>query len=368
MTIYDAAMAIVVVLGMVRGAWRGFTWQMASITSLILGYTAAHSMSGQVASYLPGEPEVQRMAAMAVIYVAVSAGIFGIAWMIRGTLRKLKFEAYDRHLGTLLGGLEAVGVGMLATMFVVSLAPTTRQPIFSSPTGRVVGTVMNNLGPVLPVEIRKVLAPHWDGKFSTDEAVAEHDAGASQHGAGDPAATAADLAASTLPAPHEAPSGTGSDLPALPALEAVPGAEAAHRARGSADTNVLPALDGPGDESASPSSTVGGVLRQGRQEIEQAVAQSLDTDPNQKATSLRQLVNKDKQRIKGAVQDLKKTKQKLPSQVKDRLSKGQSEVEQALSDSISRSQQQVEKAIHDSIDQQLERLGGLEAAPPKGQK
>lgn len=368
MTIYDAAMAIVVALGMVRGAWRGFTWQVASITSLVLGYTTAHSMSGRVASYLPGEPEVQRMLAMAVIYVAVSGGIFGIAWMIRGTLRKLKFEAYDRHLGTLLGGLEAVGVGMLATMFVVSLAPKTRQPIFSSPTGRVVGTVMNNLGPVLPVEIRKVLAPHWDGKFSTDDAVAENDAVASQHEAGDPGAAGAELAASTLPAPHEAPAGTESDFPALPALEAVPGGESVHRAHGSADSSVLPALDGPRGASASPSSTVSGVLRQGRQEIEQAVAESLDTDPNQKATSLRQLVNKDKQRIKGAVQDLKSTKQKLPSQVKDRLSNGQREVGQAISDSIGRSQQQVEKALNDSIDQQLERLGGLEAVPPKGQK
>ena len=173
MTTYDAAMVIVVVLGMVRGAWRGFTWQMASITSLVLGYTAAHTMSARIASYLPGEPEVQRMLAMSVLYIAVSGGIFGIAWMIRGTLRKLKFEAFDRHLGMLLGGLEGVGVGMLATMFVVSLAPATRQPIFSSTTGRVVGTVMNNLGPVLPGEVRKVLAPHWDGSFS--EAVAAHD-------------------------------------------------------------------------------------------------------------------------------------------------------------------------------------------------
>ena len=168
MTIYDAAMAIVVVLGMVRGAWRGFTWQMASIASLVLGYTAAHSGSARFASYLPGEPEVQRVLAMAVVYIAVSGGIFALAWMIRGTLRKLKFEAYDRHLGTLLGGIEGVGVGMLATMFLVSLAPATRQPIFSSPTGRVVGTVMSNLGPVLPAEVRKVLAPHWDGNGSPD--------------------------------------------------------------------------------------------------------------------------------------------------------------------------------------------------------
>lgn len=98
------------------------------------------------------------------------------------------------------------------------------------------------------------------------------------------------------------------------------------------------------------------------------MADSLDTDPAQKATSLRQLVSKDKQRLKGAVQDLKNTRQKLPSQVKDRLSKGQHEIEQAIADSIGQSQQQVEKTINDTIDKQLEHLGGLEAAPPKGQK
>ena len=368
MTIYDAAMAIVVVLGMVRGAWRGFTWQVASITSLILGYATAHSMSGQVASYLPGAPEVQRMLAMAVIYVAVSGGIFGIAWMIRGTLRKLKLEAYDRHLGTLLGGFEAVGVGMLATMFVVSVAPKTREPIFASPTGRVVGTVMNNLGPVLPVEIRKVLAPLWDGRSAADESVAEHDAGPSQPGVDGPAAaTAGELAAAALPAPHEASSSGGPELPALPPLEAVPG-EPIHHARPSADASVLPALDGPGGASPAQPATIGGALRQGRQEIEQAVAETLDASPNQKATNLRQLVNKDRQRIKGVVQDLKTSKQKLPSQVKDKVTKGQQQVEQAISDVISGSRQQVQKTINDTIDQQLERLGGLEAAPPKGQK
>ena len=237
MTTYDAVMVIVVVLGMVRGAWRGFTWQMASITSLVLGYTAAHTMSARIAFYLPGEPEVQRMLAMSVVYIAVSGGIFGIAWMIRGTLRKLKFEAFDRHLGMLLGGLEGVSVGMLATMFVVSLAPATRQPIFSSTTGRVVGTVMNNLGPVLPVEVRKVLAPHWDGSFS--EAVAAHDANEDAIGTDDPAGTSGGIAASSkLPALHEVEADGGPSasavLPALPALVSPAGEDQAlERASGS---------------------------------------------------------------------------------------------------------------------------------------
>ena len=71
----------------------------------------------------------------------------------------MKFEAFDRHLGMILGGLEGALLGMVATLFVVSLAPRTREPIFASPAGTAVNRVMTALGPVLPGEIRDVLSP-----------------------------------------------------------------------------------------------------------------------------------------------------------------------------------------------------------------
>jgi membrane protein required for colicin V production len=352
MTIYDAAMAIVVVAGMVRGAWMGITWQLASIASLVLGYVVSHQASAQFAPYFPGEPEVARTLAMGVIYVVVSAGVYGAARLIRGILHKLKFEAYDRHLGMLLGGGEAVFVGMVLTMFVVSLAPATRQPVFSSPTGKMVGTVMNSVGPVLPEEVRKVLAPIWEGTPSAlaavDGATAEAPAGAktADHGAKpDPADSPA------LPPLHEVPAtshASAPSLPALPPLEAPPGNDR------SVQRASAPSLDG--------------LIEQGRQAVEQAVAGSLDTDPAQKATSLRQLADKDRKRIQNAVgSSLNKGKQ-VGNQVKQRVTKGKQNIEQSISDSISRGQQKVEQAITDSIDEQIRRLGGLESAPQAGPK
>jgi uncharacterized membrane protein required for colicin V production len=161
MTVYDAAMVGVIVAGMVWGAFRGITWQVASILSLVLGYTVSHQLSGQFAPYFPGEPVVARALAMIAIYFVVAGGIFVGAWLIRATLRRLKFEAFDRHLGMVLGGFEGTLVGLVVTLFVVSLAPATRDPIFKSPTGRVVGRVMATLGPVLPEEARSVLGPFW---------------------------------------------------------------------------------------------------------------------------------------------------------------------------------------------------------------
>lgn len=170
MTPYDAAMVGVIVAGMVWGAFRGIVWQVASIASLVLGYSVSHPLSAQVAPYLPGEPVVARGVAMIIVYVIISGGVFLAAWMIRATLSRMRFEAYDRHLGMVLGGMEGALLGLVGTLFVVSLAPGTRDPIFTSPTGRVVGVVMSSLGPVLPEEARSVLAPFWAGSGSSEKA------------------------------------------------------------------------------------------------------------------------------------------------------------------------------------------------------
>jgi uncharacterized membrane protein required for colicin V production len=154
----------------VWGAFKGITWQVASLSSLIVGYIASHSLSPQIAPYFPGEPVVARSLSMLATYVGVSGGIFFVAWLIRATLHRLKFEAYDRHLGMILGGAEGGFVGMVVTLFVVSLAPQTRAPIFSSPSGRMVSTVMASIGPVLPSEAREELAPFLNPDSATTTA------------------------------------------------------------------------------------------------------------------------------------------------------------------------------------------------------
>jgi uncharacterized membrane protein required for colicin V production len=166
MTLYDAAIVCVLLGGMAWGAWRGIVWQLASIASLVLGYAVAHTTSDDLAAHfhVPGDPIVARGLAMVVIYAAVSGSVFVMAWLVRATLSRLKFEAYDRHLGMVLGGLEGGLLGLIVTLFVVSLAPDSRGPIFASPTGKVVARLMHGLGPVLPREARTVLGPFWDAE------------------------------------------------------------------------------------------------------------------------------------------------------------------------------------------------------------
>jgi membrane protein required for colicin V production len=188
MTVYDAAMVGVIVLGMIWGAIRGITWQIASIASLVLGYLVAFPISSQLAPHFPGDPVVARALALLATYAGVSGGVFLVAWMVRSTLRQWKFEAFDRHLGMILGGLEGAFLGLLATVFVVSLAPQSRSPIFSSPAGHVVSQVLDTIEPILPSEIWTELAPFWNGlpaKTLVDQKIS--DSGPAADEATDPA-------------------------------------------------------------------------------------------------------------------------------------------------------------------------------------
>ncbi|MDG3004788.1 CvpA family protein [Paludisphaera mucosa] len=353
MTYYDMAMAAVLIAGMIRGAWRGITWQLASIGSLVLGYLFSYQVSAAIAPMLPGTPEAARAMSMAGSYLVVSGAVFGLAWMVRNVIRKLRFDAYDRHLGMMLGGVEGAAVGILATMLVVSVAPGTRQPIFASPTGKVVNSLVSNVGPILPGEVRNALAPYWPGAVAAAESEA-------------------------------APEPEARD-------QAV-----ASRASARLDAAVGPRREGDADNytaTAAPASTrdvVDRLVEQGRGKAEQALVETLD--PDGKASTIRDLFEKDKGRLKEAVAGaVDETRRNLADQIqdpdgkvqgkagevakrlgkyRDRIARVQDDVkkarqrlEQGTDGTIEDSRRKLEKSLSDAIDKGLDKLGLPDPAP-----
>ena len=162
MTGYDATMIGVVVLGMLWGTWKGAVWQVATLCSLGLGFAVAHPGSVKIAPFLAGDPLAQRMGAMLIVYVATSGGVFTVAWMLRSFLRKIRLQAYDRHLGMLLGGATGAALGMIATLFITSLSPQSRPAVFQSQSGKLAARGLWTIEKRLPPEASDMLAPFID--------------------------------------------------------------------------------------------------------------------------------------------------------------------------------------------------------------
>ena len=347
MTIYDAAMAAVLILGMVRGAWRGITWQLASIGSLGLGYLFAYPISAQIAPMLPGPPEATRAMAMAAAYAVVSGGVFAAAWMVRGTIRRLRFEAYDRHLGMMLGGVEGVGVAILLTLLTVSIAPNTREPIFASPSGRVMGGVVSALGPILPGEVRKSLEPFWNGRPSeaqviiTDEEARAHERRLS-----------ADPSSTTLAA------GESATVPALddsvrPAAGTAPVIAEADGRPAPIKTPAAPRAPGPAEAPAAtaPRSILDAVVESGKQKAEQFVVETLDSDPDQKAATLRELVEKDKARLRDTFSEVVGgTTRSVTNQVSEAVDATKQDLSNQISGAVDATRQELTNQVSEAVD------------------
>lgn len=156
MNAYDGIIAVLVVLGMIWGSWKGFTSQLATVASLALGYLFAYPLADPLSQRLPIEPPLSWYVALVAAYLGISAIVFIFAALLRLSLRRWKMEDYDKHLGMLAGGAGAFAVGLVLTLVATSLIPSLKPPIAESPTGRFAGRVFTTIAPILPKGFREV--------------------------------------------------------------------------------------------------------------------------------------------------------------------------------------------------------------------
>ena len=159
---YDLAVAGILLFCMVRGARKGFLWQLAAIAAVILCFAFAETASLAIAPYLKIDPPLNRWVSMLLLYVACSFVCFAVARGLRNGLQKAKFEDYDRHLGGLFGLIKGAGLAVIVTFFAVTLSESLRPTVLSSYSGHAAAVVMNRLSPVFPAELGSVLKPYLD--------------------------------------------------------------------------------------------------------------------------------------------------------------------------------------------------------------
>ncbi len=181
---YDLAVAALLLFCMVRGARKGFLWQLAAIAAVVLCFVFAETASVAIAPYLKIDPPLNRWVSMLLLYVACSFVCFAAARSLQSGLEKAKFEDYDRHLGGLFGLIKGAGLAVIVTFFAVTLSERLRDTALSSYSGHASAVVMNKLSPVFPEELGKVLKPYLDefegfedGFAGTHLAEGSHDPG-----------------------------------------------------------------------------------------------------------------------------------------------------------------------------------------------
>ncbi len=159
---YDLIIFGLLVICTVRGASKGFAWQVATIGALAICFFFAQTGSLAIAPLIKLDPPLNRWVAMFILYVGASFVSFAAARAVRKTLEKWQFVEYDKHLGAIFGFAKGVAIGLVITFFAVTLSEKARATVLASYSGNAAGHVMSALHPILPGELHSVIDPYLE--------------------------------------------------------------------------------------------------------------------------------------------------------------------------------------------------------------
>jgi membrane protein required for colicin V production len=160
---YDIFMIAVLLGSILFGAWKGLAWQLASIAALVVSYFVAFQFREPVSNLIKAEPPWNKVAAMAIVYVVCSLGIWIAFGFVRRFIDKVKLKDFDRHAGALVGAVNGVILCTVITLFAVTLLDDEKKHmVCCSHSGYYIAKGIDRVYPAMPPEAHDILGPYLE--------------------------------------------------------------------------------------------------------------------------------------------------------------------------------------------------------------
>jgi len=172
----DTIVAIVCAVAAVRGALKGFVWQVVRLIGLVAALWGAGAWHERFGAWLDANVSfIPGAAADWVAWFAIFLGLFLLAtwfaWMARGALRKAKLSGVDRLFGFVAGG--ALGLVLVTAGFLIwgsfVRSETLKETLKDSVTVPLMAKVVDVVEPVLPSDVHR----RWGDVLATLDEVAD---------------------------------------------------------------------------------------------------------------------------------------------------------------------------------------------------
>lgn len=155
----DLLLLFAVLTGVLWGAWKGFTWHLGILLSILLGFSLGLPVAGAISESMGEDRVAVQILIFAGCYGAVSFACFLGANLFRKLLARARMETFDRHMGAFLGALHGWILGCLVLLLVLLVAPEIRPGVLERPSGRALTRTLDAVQETLPPSIRRVLEP-----------------------------------------------------------------------------------------------------------------------------------------------------------------------------------------------------------------
>ena len=128
--ILDLAVALVMVLSLALGLWRGLLREVLSLLGWVLAFYLAQAHAVTVGEWLPLDgvnPGVRLASAFVLVMLLVLMGVAIVLWLVKAVITVVGLGWVDRGLGGLFGILRAL-VLLLAATAALSMTPVQNGP------------------------------------------------------------------------------------------------------------------------------------------------------------------------------------------------------------------------------------------------
>ncbi len=160
LNVVDAGMALVVLISLLVGAWRGFLFEVFSLAGWVCAFFAARWLANDVAVRLPMEGAsagLRHGLGFVLVFVAAAFVAGLLSWLVRKLASKVGLRPVDRVLGATFGLLRA-GLLLLLIAAGVGLTPWARHEAWlASPSAQLLTVVARDGQVWLPQELLKVI-------------------------------------------------------------------------------------------------------------------------------------------------------------------------------------------------------------------
>ena len=160
MVALDWFFAVVLVLSLLLGAWRGLVFEMLSLAAWVAAFFLAQWFAADVAQWLPmmGAAEPLRYAAGFLLTFMVAAFVGGlVAVFVKKLVTSAGLAPVDRVLGSAFGLVRGF-VLLLAVAVVVAMTPFKSSIWWNESVGAgFLGVALKGLKPLVPQEFGKYL-------------------------------------------------------------------------------------------------------------------------------------------------------------------------------------------------------------------
>lgn len=159
---FDLIVLILVGVSLIRGAWRGFAWQVASLASMIVGTVAAVRFGPQLGERLSAETPWNHYLGMFIVFAASGLLIWMLFRWISAAIDRMKLKDFDRQLGAVFGAIKGLLIAGIVAFFGVTLSEGFRVVVLSSRSGPVLTKLIERAATVLPPEVRRQMGEYLD--------------------------------------------------------------------------------------------------------------------------------------------------------------------------------------------------------------